>query len=41
VLKFQAMSWRFLHEDEKVLFSIRQRDYRPAINIESATITKK
>jgi hypothetical protein len=35
------MSCRFLHEDEKVLFSIRQRDYRPAINIEFATITKK
>lgn len=30
-----------LDEDEKVLFSIRQRKYRPAINIESATITNK
>lgn len=30
-----------LDEDEKVLFSIRQKKYRPAINIESATITNK
>jgi hypothetical protein len=30
-----------LDEDEKVLFSIKQRKYRPAINIESATITNK
>ncbi|HXG05920.1 MAG TPA: PH domain-containing protein [Nitrososphaera sp.] len=28
-----------LEEDEKVLFSIKQKKYRPAINIESATIT--
>jgi len=30
-----------LDEDEKVLFSIKQKKYRPAINIESATITSK
>jgi hypothetical protein len=30
-----------LDEDEKVLFNIKQRKYRPAINIESATITSK
>ena len=30
-----------LDEDEKVLFSIKQRKYRPAINIESATVTNK
>ena len=30
-----------LDEDEKVLFNIKQRKYRPAINIESATITNK
>jgi hypothetical protein len=30
-----------LHEDEKVLFSVKQRKYRPAINIESATVTSK
>jgi hypothetical protein len=30
-----------LDDDEKVLFSIRQKKYRPAINIESATITSK
>ncbi len=30
-----------LDQDEKVLFSIKQRKYRPAINIESATITNK
>src|SRR5688572_3400518 len=30
-----------LDEGEKVLFSIKQRKYRPAINIESATITSK
>jgi hypothetical protein len=30
-----------LDQDEKVLFSIKQRKYRPAINIESATITSK
>jgi hypothetical protein len=30
-----------LDEDEKVLFSIKQRKYRPAINIESAIITSK
>ena len=30
-----------LDPDEKVLFSIRQKKYRPAINIESATITSK
>jgi len=30
-----------LDENEKVLFGIKQRKYRPAINIESATITNK
>jgi hypothetical protein len=30
-----------LDEDEKVLYNIKQRKYRPAINIESATITSK
>lgn len=30
-----------LDEDEKVLFSIKQKKYRPAINIESVTITNK
>lgn len=30
-----------LDEGEKALFSIKQRKYRPAINIESATITSK
>jgi hypothetical protein len=30
-----------LDADEKVLFSIKQRKYRPAINVESATITSK
>lgn len=30
-----------LDADEKILFSIRQKKYRPAINIESATITNK
>lgn len=30
-----------LDEDEKVLFSIKQKKYRPAINIESVTITSK
>ena len=30
-----------LDEDEKVLFNIKQRKYRPSINIESATITNK
>jgi len=30
-----------LDENEKVLFSIKQRKYRPAINRESATITSK
>lgn len=30
-----------LDGDEKVLFSIRQKKYRPAINIESAIITSK
>jgi hypothetical protein len=30
-----------LDEDEKVLFSIKQKKYRPAINIESVTITGK
>lgn len=30
-----------LDADEKVLFSIKQRKYRPAINVESATITTK
>lgn len=30
-----------LDDDEKVLFSIKQKKYRPAINIESATITSK
>lgn len=31
----------FLDEDERVLYNIKQRKYRPAINIESATITSK
>jgi len=30
-----------LDDDEKVLFSIKQKKYRPAINIESVTITSK
>jgi hypothetical protein len=30
-----------LDEDERVLFNIKQKKYRPAINIESATITNK
>ncbi len=30
-----------LDEDEKVLFGIKQKKYRPAINIESVTITSK
>lgn len=30
-----------LDDDEKILFSVRQRKYRPAINIESATVTSK
>lgn len=30
-----------LDEGEKVLFNIKQRKYRPAINIESVTITSK
>lgn len=30
-----------LDEDEKVLFSIKQKKYRPAINIESVTITSR
>jgi len=30
-----------LEEDEKVLFGIKQKKYRPAINIESVTITNK
>jgi hypothetical protein len=30
-----------LDENEKVLFSIKQKKYRTAINIESATITSK
>ncbi len=30
-----------LDDNEKVLFSIKQKKYRPAINIESATITNK
>ena len=30
-----------LDPDEKVLFNIKQRKYRPAINVESATITSK
>ena len=30
-----------LDDDEKVLFNIKQKKYRPAINIESVTITNK
>jgi hypothetical protein len=30
-----------LAQDEKALFSIRQRKYRPSINIETVTITNK
>src|ERR1051325_8213051 len=30
-----------LDENEKVLFNMKQKKYRPAINIESATITSK
>jgi hypothetical protein len=30
-----------LNEDEKVLFTIKQKKYRPAINTESVTITNK
>ena len=30
-----------LDDQEKVLFSIKQKKYRPAINIESVTITSK
>lgn len=30
-----------LDEDEKVLFTIKQKKYRPAINTESVTITNK
>lgn len=30
-----------LDKDEKVLFSIKQKKHRPAINIESVTITSK
>lgn len=30
-----------LDDNEKVLFSIKQKKYRPAINIESVTITSK
>ena len=30
-----------LDEDEKVLFTIKQKKYRPSINTESATITNK
>jgi hypothetical protein len=30
-----------LDGDEKVLLSVKQRKYRPAVNVESATITSK
>jgi Bacterial PH domain len=30
-----------LDENEKVLFSIKQKKYRPAVNLESVTITSK